>query len=233
MITCNYCSTESPGWDLTGWVKSKGEFYCSPCWEENFHCLKTEGFSIAALFVDAEGVYSSISGVQCWGLEHDARFYKGSLPVVAHPPCQRWGNFNHGGPAKPWTEVPGADGGCFAAALFAVRNYGGVIEHPKGSKAWKAFELKQPALKGGWSRADSGGGWTCCVYQSKYGHEAPKASWLYLFRVSPPWPIFRWGCDDNALNRVQEMSKKQREATPLEFAKLLVSLSLKTSWPSP
>ena len=45
----------------------------------------------AALFVQSNGCYN-IDGVDCWDEKRDARKYKGDLPVVAHPPCQLWGN---------------------------------------------------------------------------------------------------------------------------------------------
>jgi hypothetical protein len=38
----------------------------------------------------------------------------------------------------------GDDGGCFISALEAVRKWGGVLEHPAASSAWKAFGLKEP-----------------------------------------------------------------------------------------
>lgn len=84
---------------------------------------------IAALFVDPEGTYSRIPNIDLWGEDRDAREYRGPYPVIAHPPCQRWGKFWHGSTAKPHQYRLGEDSGCFATALTAVRNYGGVLEH--------------------------------------------------------------------------------------------------------
>ncbi len=45
---------------------------------------------VAALFVEAGGVYSNLAGVDPWDIKRDARLYAGPYPVVAHPPCARW-----------------------------------------------------------------------------------------------------------------------------------------------
>jgi hypothetical protein len=48
---------------------------------------------IAAIFVETGGVYFGLPGVDPWDKVRDARSYPGPFPVVAHPPCQRWGKF--------------------------------------------------------------------------------------------------------------------------------------------
>lgn len=154
---------------------------------------------IAALYVDENGPYVGLPGVDAWGVTRDARLYAGPHPVVAHPPCERWGRYATGGPradpTKPGFQprkVVGDDGGCFAAALEAVRRWGGVLEHPEASKAWAAFGLAAPPRKGGWVR-DLAGGWSCCVEQGAYGHPARKATWLYVHGLQREPPPLRWG----------------------------------------
>lgn len=134
---------------------------------------------IAALYVETNGAYYGLEGVDPWDEQRDARKYAGPNPVVAHPPCQRWGRMKGGGPSLPGGRIPHHDEGCFAAALTAVRNFGGVLEHPKDSSAWDYFGLMKPPPSGGWVMADSFGGWTCCVEQGHYGHMSRKATWLY------------------------------------------------------
>lgn len=145
---------------------------------------------IAALFVESDGAYFGLPGVDPWDEKRDARRYAGPHPVVAHPPCQRWGRYATGASNKPKQYRVGEDGGCFAAALTAVRNYGGVLEHPKDSKAWPFFGLTTPPAVGGWIKADDFGGWTCCVEQGHYGHLARKATWLYA--VGCDLPELNW-----------------------------------------
>jgi hypothetical protein len=150
---------------------------------------------IAALYVQTGGAYYGLPEVDPWDEVRDARAYAGPWPVVAHPPCQRWGKFWAGQPL--WIKRTGErktlgdDGGCFAAALASVRRWGGVLEHPEGSRAWAHFGLIKPSRSGGWARADDHGGWTCCVEQGRYGHYARKPTWLYA--VGCDLPSLDWG----------------------------------------
>jgi hypothetical protein len=148
--------------------------------------------TIAALFVAKGGCYFGLPEVDPWDESRDARTYPGALPVVAHPPCERWGRYWHGGPTAKVRKVKGDDGGCFAAALSAVRTWGGVLEHPEASAAWAAFGLIAPPKEGGWISAGDFQGWTCCVEQGHYGHRARKATWLYACGVRQ-LPSLRWG----------------------------------------
>lgn len=126
---------------------------------------------IAALYVENGGCYFGLDGVDPWDEERDARRYAGPHPAVAHPPCQRWGKLWAGQPLfikrTGIRKIKGDDGGCFAAALQAVRTWGGILEHPEQSRAWDHFGLNRPPRKGGWIAADFEGGWTCCVEQGR------------------------------------------------------------------
>ena len=196
---------------------------------------------VAALFVQTNGIYSKLPDIDLWDEARDARLYKGPGRVVAHPPCKRWGRYFSGGPSHHGKFKLGADGGCFASALASVRLYSGVLEHPKGSRAWDAFGLRKPPSEGGW--VVSGEGWTCEVYQGHYGHDCPKATWLYFVGDKKPEDLI-WGkstvCKSlidrsgGAKGRaaheamraagIKYMSKSKREATPREFAELLIKL---------
>jgi hypothetical protein len=184
---------------------------------------------IAALFVDARGHYPQIADVDCWDVQRDARLYTGPYPVVAHPPCQLWVNFaalNY----KRWGgehNRPGNDGGCFAHALWAVRMFGGVLEHPADSKAWDAYELTKP--RGiGWQAAPYG--WVCEVWQSAYGHKARKRTWLYYCGTHTPaeanWDRQPGTHQVGWFDREKPtLSKKEAIHTPPLFADYLVSLA--------
>jgi hypothetical protein len=149
--------------------------------------------TIAALYVEKGGAYWDLPNVDPWDIDRDARSYPGPYPVVAHPPCKRWGRYWSGGPSCKERKLLGDDAGCFATALWAVRTFGGVLEHPEASKAWDWFGMLRPLRGGGWCRADMYG-WTCCVEQGHYGHRARKATWLYLVGANPP--SLRWGTSE-------------------------------------
>jgi hypothetical protein len=148
---------------------------------------------IAALYVETAGAYFGLPGVDPWDEARDARNYAGPDPIVAHPPCQRWGRFWHGSTRKPHQFTLGDDGGCFKAALDAARRFAGVIEHPADSHAWAAFGIPKPPRIGGWRRTGWPGEWTCEVSQGHYGHTAGKRTWLIVdgFPDAPPGLI--WG----------------------------------------
>lgn len=136
---------------------------------------------IAALYVDPKGPYFGREDVDPWDEARDARLYPGPWPVVAHPPCNRWGRFW-------WRGELGADGGCFEAALAAVEKWGGILEHPEGTLAWARFGLEVPQ-RGRWCRGLFAKGWTCSVDQSNYGHRARKRTWLYYVGQAEPKPL--------------------------------------------
>jgi hypothetical protein len=150
---------------------------------------------VAALFVDPAGVYSGLPGVEVWDEARDARLYAGPWPVVAHPPCARWSRLAGFTEAR-FGYKRGADGGCFEAALEAVRRWGGVLEHPAYSAAWDAYGLPEPSVREGWCYGLHDGGASCYVEQGRYGLPVKKATWLYAYNVE--LPELRWGYKPDA-----------------------------------
>lgn len=206
--------------------------------------------TVAALFVDERGVYAGLPGVDVWGVSRDARKYPGPHPVICHPPCARWCRLA-GLVEKVHGYKKGDDGGCFAAAVSAVRSFGGVLEHPAYSEAFSYFDLPIPS--GAWQRGLCGG-WSCHVEQWHYGHRAKKATWLYACRVAD-LPSLVWkNTPDTALtayvtdgggdvkrrapsrvswcgNKIKSgetrarLGAKEASATPLPFRDLLLSIA--------
>ena len=202
---------------------------------------------IAALYVDAKGSSAGLPGVDLWDQKRDARQYDGPWPIIAHPPCQRWGKMWFGQPLHVKLtgerKIKGDDEGCFAAALASARKWGGVIEHPWGSHAWPHFNLNTPPREGGWIVADFFGGWTCCVEQGRYGHYARKPTMLLAYGVD--LPELDWGIGEARLDpavvermglarakRLGEVGargggtdSKPRIGTPEPFRDLLISIA--------
>ena len=198
---------------------------------------------VAALFVERDGSYFGLPDVDPWDEVRDARLYAGPHPVVAHPPCQRWGRFWHGSTRKPHQYSLGDDDGCFAAALASVRRHGGVLEHPADSRAWSHFGLSAPERHAGWVPAGDWTGWTCYVEQGHYGHMSRKPTWLYAVGCDLPeldWSKGAQRLHPTALARhgyekarrigmtamVGGKNKTRiRNATPPEFRDLLISMA--------
>jgi hypothetical protein len=203
---------------------------------------------IAALYVQTGGCYFGLPDVDPWDEARDARLYGGPHPVVAHPPCQRWGRYWRGSPyavARGLNDYrKGDDDGCFAAALDCVRRFGGVLEHPADSAAWDAFGLCKPPRSGGWVTTGlMDGGWTCYVEQGHFGHFSRKPTWLLTYGCE--LPSLPWGEGEQRLDReaLEQFgyekarrrgvmvnvggggNDRERSATPLPFRDLLLSIA--------
>lgn len=199
---------------------------------------------IAALFVMSGGSYFNNPIIDPWDRSRDARLYAGPYPVIAHPPCERWGSYWFGGPSCKVRKKMGDDDGCFKSALNSVRKYGGVIEHPARTHAWKWHGINKPPRDGGWVKAGDGVGMCCHVEQGNYGHLARKPTWLYV--VSNHIPELIWGPSENkclideghktARDRIEfkkrnpkplkRLSHRQRTETPIEFMNILIQIAL-------
>jgi hypothetical protein len=193
---------------------------------------------IGALFVETNGVYFNDPKVDPWDINRNAFRYNRDYPVICHPPCKRWGRYWSGGPSCKQKLYKGDDDNAFAWSLWCVRTFGGVIEHPEASHAWRWFGLARPKL-GEWIKADDWGH-TTCVAQGNYGHRARKLTWLYL--VGEPrdldWSLpkkerldegfhskeERQRARESGQKPIKRLSEKENLATPIEFKELLKSL---------
>lgn len=187
--------------------------------------------TIAALYVETGGCYFGLPDVDPWDVTRDARLYAGPHPVVAHPPCSTWCQLAHVNQAR-YGHCVGADGGCFASALAAVRRWGGVLEHPAKSYAWAAHGLPAPT-RWGWAVDAFDAGLVCEVSQRAYGHRAQKLTWLYAVVSSPPaldWSRPRPTATISFLTNhgggdLPRLSKREAKSTPPAFRDLLLSIA--------
>ena len=178
---------------------------------------------VAALFVRADSVYKTMTGVDAWDIERDARRWPGGCPVVAHPPCRAWGVLRQF--AKPRDDEK-------ALAVWSVeqvRRWGGVLEHPAGSTLWPEMDLPEPG-----EGRDDHGGWTLGIHQHWFGHRAKKATRLYIvgcepsdipdmpLRLDKPTHCIR---PTKSYPRLPSVTKAEREHTPPELAEWLVELA--------
>lgn len=186
---------------------------------------------VSALYVDPRGPYPSLV-VDWWDAERDATRYAGPNPIVAHPPCGHWGHLRH---------LHKKDDGHLAPiAVDQVRAWGGVLEHPAGSRLWKQCGLPLPG-----ELPDPFGGVAIDVCQCDWGHPARKRTWLYLVRVDAsaiarpePRAPTHWISGGRNANRkggrsaggvvppgIKVCSAQQRRRTPVAFADYLLRLA--------
>jgi hypothetical protein len=121
--------------------------------------------SIAALFVRKNSVYKTMSGVDAWDKERDARNWPGGSAVVAHRPCAQWGNM------AQWAHKKPAEKALALLALDLVDRWHGVLEHPVTSRLWKHAEGRK--------------GWLYTIDQQWFGHRAIKRTTLYINGIKP------------------------------------------------
>ena len=184
--------------------------------------------TIAALYVDPLGPYPLLFDVDWYDEKRDARGYNGPHPVVAHPPCGPWGQLAHRCKRTQDKELG-------PLAVEAVRRFGGVLEHPAGSRLWKECGLPLP-LDG----VDSYGGFTLSVEQVAWGHSCRKPTWLYMVRVDanlarstfriggePTHQVFgsRQNTYKNRRTDLKGCSHQIRRRSPPNFAAWLVMLA--------
>lgn len=191
---------------------------------------------VAVLYVDPRGPYPKL--VKHWyDEERNAEMYAGPHPVVAHPPCGPWGALRH--MRVPNRERRTADALVGPTAVQVVREFGGVLEQPAGSKLFEAMGLPGPC-----SGADEHGGFTVEVEQVNWGHPARKRTWLYCVGISRSEVVAgirfgaeptHWVSGGRKRSRkgsggvvppgIKVCSAQQRQRTPPAFAQWLIDLA--------
>jgi hypothetical protein len=186
---------------------------------------------VAVLFARADSIYKTLPGCDVYDAERDALTWQGGCPAVAHPPCRLWGRL------RGCSTAPESEKGLALWAVEKVRQWGGVLEHPAHSLLWTAAGLPVPGKR------DVRGGFTLAVSQFWWGHKADKLTWLYVCGIEPaglPSIPYRIGEPEYVVTQTHGQSKRQgnvrrpeitkaeREHTPVELACWLVELARRT-----
>jgi hypothetical protein len=124
-----------------------------------------------------------------------------------------------------------------------VRQWGGVLEHPRSSQLWPDMELPAPGERDDW------GGWTLPIHQHWWGHRAEKQTLLYIVGCEPaqlpdmPLALGKSDCvirldkrrpDGTHIRKGdpdwrRPLDAAEREHTPPALAEWLVELARRTS----
>jgi len=180
---------------------------------------------ISVLFAARDSIYKTIPGLDVWDEDRDALLWPGGNPGIFHPPCRLFSKWmRHFSKAEP------IEKNLARWSVGRVRENGGVLEHPACSLLWNEMHLPKP---GSHDRF----GLSIAVRQQWFGHKAEKATWLYICggKALPPipfvlgYPEVKWdpwkGKRKISHPDMQRLSNRQRQSTPIEFAKWLVSVA--------
>ena len=172
-----------------------------------------------ALYIDE--IYSPYLSmpVDCWGITRNAKLYQGDGPIIAHPPCGPWGRL--------YRLCKHQDASCGPRAVEQIRAASrGVLEHPTGSKLWKACNLPPPSIGSMFWKEH---GFTIQVDQSSFGHCCKKSTWLWFWGIAPhtlpptPPPKRPTAVISTSSSALRYATKKEARMTPPNFATWLVS----------
>ena len=179
------------------------------------------------LFARADSIYKQLPGTDVWDADRNALNCDNTEPGVYHPPCRAWGAFAMFANPRPGERE------LAIWSVWKIRKYGGVLEHPAASKLWPEMGLPRPGQR------DEYGGFTVGIHQSWFGHKAEKKTLLYIVGIEPrdlpdmpmdlSYPTHVIGDVGRASNGTKrpEISKAEREHTPIALAEWLVALARK------
>lgn len=163
---------------------------------------------VAALFVRKSSHYKAL-GVDCFDEQRNALTFEGGKPGIYHPPCRSWGQLAHMSKPRPGERE------LAVWSMDMVRRFGGVLEHPFASKLWAESGCLSDGIR------DQFGGVLVPVYQSWWGHRAPKRSRFYVVGPLIDMPFV----DQLPAGRIEKMCRAERERTPFDLAVWLVRLA--------
>ena len=166
---------------------------------------------IPVLFTQINSNYNDNQIFDTYDLQRNAFTYYDRIPLIAHPPCRLFSRL------RKFSTAPRSEKKCAFFALSKVRQFGGILEHPRSSTLWKTgnFDLS--------GNVDSYGGFLRCVNLSWFGFPCQKKTMLYFVGISPgQLPAFPLSLDaishqisSSENNSLPEIAKKSRSSTPL------------------
>ena len=159
---------------------------------------------ISVLCTNRNSIYKKL-GLDCYDETRNVRTYTGTTPVIAHPPCREYSTF-----LRHRANAPAGEKDLALFCTERIKLYGGILEHPRHSHYVKHF-IGKPSWQ------------VLSVNQKWWGHPTTKSTWLLM----PDWyqiPELPFNLVPHQApeNQIANMSKTQRSATPILFAKFLI-----------
>ena len=173
-------------------------------------------------FIADNSYYRLLPDLDLFDLRRNALSTVSSAPAIYHPPCRSWGRL------RQFAKTPPGEHWLAVWAVLRMWRYGGVLEHPAGSKLWSFMNLAHPG-----QRYDSHGGFSVSLNQSWFGYPAKKNTWLYVVGCEisdlPAMPLCFNAISktvSSSKNRdvLKELSHSERSRTTLQFNEYLVTV---------
>ncbi len=175
---------------------------------------------IPVLFTQENSNYDNYTIFDCYDLKRNALSYSGRVPIIAHPPCRLFSRL------RAFSTAPLSEKKLAFFALSKVRQFGGILEHPRSSTLWINGNCN---LDGS---VDSYGGFLRSVDLSWFGFPAQKKTMLYFCGIVPgqlpPFPIsldaVTHVISSTSRSNKKEISKNMRSATPLPMIEYFIEV---------
>jgi len=143
------------------------------------------------LFCMDDSPYKLRPDLDVYDKDRNALTWKGGKPGIYHPPCTLWGNLKH------FSKADKSEKFYALWSVEMINTYGGILEHPRGSKIWKYCHK----------------GFILWINQNWFGHPYLKPTGLYIVGINkkdiPEYPALTY-----VTGTVQNNSKKWRSRTP-------------------
>lgn len=127
---------------------------------------------IPVLFTLPNSNYLQYHFAECYDAERNALTFSGQSAIIAHPPCRLWSRLSRFSTAPPVERI------LSIWAIIKVRQNGGVLEHPAGSRLFRKMLIP---LDGS---LDNYGGFVISIDQHWFGFKARKKTYLYIVGCS-------------------------------------------------
>ena len=175
---------------------------------------------IPVLFTEPNSNYKLFENLDAYNLERNAFTYSDRLPLIAHPPCRLFSRL------RTFSNAPVQEKKCAYFALSQIRQFGGILEHPRSSLLWKTgnFDLS--------GNIDNYGGFLRSVNLSWFGFPCEKKTMLYFVGINPSQlPAFPLSFDaithqisSSKRKSLPEISKDSRSSTPIAMIDYFITV---------
>lgn len=154
-------------------------------------------------FVSSRSNYKTVPGFNCFDEKRNALVNPPLSPSIYHPPCRLFSKL------RAFSTAPVTEKYLAHWAMYFVRVYGGVVEHPFDSQLWQIYGINKVG------KVDEFGGFWYIIDQHWFGFPTRKRTGLYIVGCKlselPRLPLKLY----YPLRKFDNLSKKQRSETTL------------------